>query len=179
MKKVHQVLTKSALILSLGFIAGTAFAADGEITFVGKITSATCKINNGQPDFQVTLPTVSVQTLNSAGKTAGRTPFNISLSECDEGLKQVSVYFEPGSYTSMADNRLINSINPNSNVEIQLMNSNLSVIKLSEGVTGQSSQVVPVQNGNASLTYFAEYYATGAAEAGAVQSATEYTIIYP
>ena len=179
MKKFYRKMLQGAVVVSGVVVASSAIAADGEITFIGNVTSATCKINNGQPDFQVNLPTVSVQTLNASGRVAGRTPFTISLTECTDSLKTVGVYFEPGSYTSLQDNRLINSVNPDSNVEIQLLNSNQSVINLSEGYGTQNGQTVPVNNGSANLTYFAEYYATGAASAGAVQSSTEYTIVYP
>lgn len=154
-------------------------AADGEITFVGKITSATCKINNGKADFQVNMPTISSQTLNTAGKTAGRTPFSINLSECSDGQKTVDVYFEQGNYTNPTSNRLINSVSADSNVEIQIMNSNLGIVKLNEVIGEQNGKTVNITNGGASLTYFAEYYATGPVAAGEVQSATEYTIIYP
>lgn len=178
MKNILRTLANSSVILSGAMLSQAVSAADGEITFVGNITSVTCTINNGSPDFQVTLPTVSTQTLNAAGLTAGRTPFKISLSDCSDGINQVGVYFEPGSYTSLTDNRLINSVNPNSNVQIQLRNADASVIKLGEG-SAQGGQTVPVNNGSADLTYFAEYYATGVTAPGAVNSATQYTIIYP
>ena len=179
MKKFYRALLQGSVVVSGMVAAGAAMGADGEITFVGNVTTATCKINNGQPDFQVTLPTVSTQTLNTNGATAGRTPFTIALTECSEGLDTVSVYFEPGSYTNLTDNRLINIANVDSNVQIQLLNNNLSAIRLGEGVNNQNSQNATVVNGSANLTYFAEYYATGAAVAGTVQSATEYTVIYP
>ena len=44
--------------------------------------------------------------------------------------------------------------------------------------TAQNSQVVSLSNGNATMSYFAQYYATGAASPGAVKSTVNFTMIY-
>ncbi len=77
--------TIAAIAAASAFSAQSAFAADGIIAFNGTITAQTCTINGngmGSKDFTVTLPKVSASTLGTAGQTAGRTPFNISLSDC-------------------------------------------------------------------------------------------------
>lgn len=178
MKKFNHLWKFVVLSLAGSVMMHSAVAADGTITFTGRITSQTCTINDGRPDFSVLLPTVSVQTLNASGTTAGRTPFRISLTECDEDLEEVAVYFEPGANTSLYDNRLINT-GTATNVELQLLNDNLSPLKLSEGVDAQGVKFVPVNNRAAVLTYFAEYYAIGATGAGTVESSTQYTVVYP
>lgn len=178
MKKFKYCLANTALGLAAVVVACPAIAADGTITFTGRITSQTCTINDGRPDFAVILPTVSVQTLNASGTTAGRTPFRISLTDCDEDLNEVAVYFEPGANTSLNDNKLLNTGSA-TNVELQLLNDNLTPLKLSEGVQEQGVKFVPVNNGSAVLTYFAEYYAIGATGAGSVDSNTQYTVVYP
>ena len=62
-------------------------ATDGTISFEGTIVSQTCTINGngtGSKNFTVSLPNVSASTLFAAGETAGRTPFNIQLTDCSE-----------------------------------------------------------------------------------------------
>ena len=178
MKKVNCLLASATLALAGAGMMNSAVAADGTITFTGRITSQTCTINDGRPDFSVLLPTVSVQTLNASGTTAGRTPFRINLTNCDEDLEEVAVYFEPGANTSLYDNRLINT-GTATNVELQLLNDNLTPLKLSEGVDAQGVKFIPVKNRAATLTYFAEYYAIGSTGAGTVESSTQYTVVYP
>lgn len=67
-----------------------AMAEGGTITYTGMITSQTCTINDGSPDFSVKLPTIAVETLMKSGETSGRTPFRIRLSNCDEDLEGVA-----------------------------------------------------------------------------------------
>ena len=179
MKKIANYLVRlSALALALG-AANFAMASDGEVLFSGNISAPTCKVDVGGSNLVVTLPTVSVQTLNAPGKTAGRTPFNISLSGCEASMDMVAIFFEPGKNTSQSDNRLINSLNPNGNVQLQLLNKDMTVIKLGNDKNGQGAQSVPVVQGRANLEYFVEYYATGNASAGAVSSSTEFLVVYP
>ena len=86
-------------------------AADGTITFTGQITSQTCTIsgNGAGKNLTVTLPTVSTSALATAGTTAGRTPFNIALSNCTPNSGNVSTYFEPGATVDTATGQLVNA----------------------------------------------------------------------
>ncbi|GAA5127423.1 fimbrial protein [Alloalcanivorax gelatiniphagus] len=165
--------------------AGSAMAADGTITFTGKIIDQTCNITTpGGADFTVTLPTVAAATLASAGDVAGRTPFSINLSDCAEG--DVATYFEPGPSVDFETGRLVNQAAGNTvatNVQIQLLGENNQFVPiLAAGGDGaqQNSQwvTVPAGGGGADLHYYAEYYATGQSGAGDVSSNVQYTIIY-
>lgn len=169
MKKI--ILAASAL--ALGSVA--AHAADGTITIKGMVTDETCTINNGgTKDITVVLPTVGTSTLAEAGQTAGRTPFTISLTDCAEG--SVATYFEPGANTN-ADGYL-NNTGGATNVQVQLLGDNNEVIEVLAGAVQPNSQVVTVANGNADLNYYAQYYATGEAGAGTVETSVQYTIVY-
>ncbi|MBL2545168.1 type 1 fimbrial protein, partial [Klebsiella pneumoniae] len=69
---MHKINIIAALMLAAAPLA--ANAADGTITFNGKVTDKTCTISTpGGKDFAVTLPTVSKNTLATAGAVAGRT----------------------------------------------------------------------------------------------------------
>lgn len=159
-----------------------ASAADGKITFNGSITSQTCTISgNGSAskDFTVTLPKVSASSLDTAGKTAGRTGFNIGLSNCTPSTGSVHTYFEPGTYVDTTTGRLKLATGGASNVQIGLSNaSNSSQIVLGAADAAQRSLAVPLSSGAATLSYYAEYVATGAATAGAATSEVMYTIAY-
>ncbi|KYZ86746.1 ferrous iron transporter B [Alcanivorax sp. KX64203] len=180
-------MNKTAIALAVFGLAGagSALAADGTITFNGKITDQTCEIDMGDKDLTVTLPTVSAQTLAAAGKVAGRTPFAINLSNCSAG--QVATYFEPGPTVDYNTGRLNNQIdaasNGATNVQIQLLGENNEFLPvLAAGANGAqtNSQWVTVANkgDGADLNYYAEYYATAAADAGDVSTSVQYTIIY-
>ena len=165
----------------LALATSTAFAADGTITINGQVTDNTCTVNTVQgKDFTVTLPTVSKQVLAVAGDTAGRTPFTINLTGCSVG--KVSTYFEPGATVDFNTGRLNNASGTAKNVQVQLLGSNNTAIPvLAAGAGGiqTNSQLVDVSGtGAADLNYYAEYYATGASEAGSVATTVKYTIIY-
>ena len=176
---MKNILLASSLIV-LGM--SSAFAADGTITINGNVTASTCVINSGTPDFVVTLPTVSTTVLDTANDTAGRTPFTINLTECSAATK-VATYFEPGSTVDFATGRLNNTTGDATNVQVQLLGSNTTAIPVfavgSNGSQAGSQIVTTDVTGAAALDYYAEYFATGAAGAGTVNTSVQYTIVYP
>jgi major type 1 subunit fimbrin (pilin) len=170
-------------LLSACLLTGMAFtqhalAADGTITFTGQIYANTCTINGGSNNFTVNLPAaVSSSQLDIAGKTAGRTGFQIALTNCPAATN-VHTFYEPGATTNGAG-RLINTDGTGAaNVEIQLLNDDATAIKAGFADSQQNSKSVALSGNAATLSYFAEYYATGAATAGAVTSSVSYTIVY-
>lgn len=178
---MHKINLIAALMLAAAPLA--ANAADGTITFNGKVTDKTCTISTpGGKDFAVNLPTVSKNTLATAGAVAGRTPFAINLTKCSAG--NVATYFEPGSTVDFNSGRLVNqsSANAATNVQLQLLGSNnqfLPIKAAGAGLAQTNSQWVTVgTDGSADLNYYAEYYATAAATPGDVTSSVNYTIIY-
>ncbi|TCM70939.1 major type 1 subunit fimbrin (pilin) [Acinetobacter calcoaceticus] len=179
-------MKKIALIASLA-VAGIAnvYASDGKITINGEITDQTCTlIGPGGKDFTVTLPTVGRGALATAGSTTGLTPFTLTASNCP--ATKISTYFEPHPLTvNLATGRLKNSTAAGSAtlVEVELLGDNGLPIAL-KGVdsTGAqtNSQIVTMAAGESKdLQYAAQYYATGAATAGLVNTSIEYTVIYP
>lgn len=161
----------------------SASAVDGTITITGKVVSSTCTINNAAnpASIAVTLPTVSVSSLNTVGSVAGRTPFNIALSGCDKTAAKASAYFEPGPNISTIGN-LKNSPAAGSavGVEVQLLNSDASTIKLgAQGdAAAQNSAAVTLASNAGTLSYYAQYYAAAAVTAGAVSTNVQFTMQY-
>jgi len=176
-KNVISALAVAALIGSFQF----AMAADGTITISGQVTANTCTIDGnggGQKDFTVTLPSVSANALAAAGQTTGRTPFEIKLSGCTPTGGNVHTFFEAGATTDSTTGRLVLAGGGASNVQIGLMNNDLTDIKAGFAESSQNSKSVPVVAGSATLSYYAQYYATGVATPGPANSSVMYTISY-
>jgi len=92
-------LISAAILASAALTSPFAFAADGTITITGTVTAQTCTIRgflSGSSNFTVPLIKVSASSLPGAGKPAGATQFNISLSACTPASGNVHTYFEPG-----------------------------------------------------------------------------------
>lgn len=172
MKKI--ILAASAL--ALGSVA--AHAADGTVTINGKVTDQTCKVSANSKDITVTLPTVGVGSLATAGTTAGRTPFTINLENCKAG--DVSAFFETGGNVDAASGRL-NNTGTAGNVQVQLLSDSSVVIPVLANAAQApvtTKATVAKDADSAALNYYAEYYATGAATAGDVATSVKYTINY-
>jgi major type 1 subunit fimbrin (pilin) len=172
----------TALVLMGAATASQFAAADGTITFTGNVTGQTCTINgngSGSKDFTVALPTVSTSALSASGQTAGRTAFNIALTACTPASGNVHAYFEPGPTINMNSGNLLVAAGGANNVEIGLLNGDFSVIKAGAADAAQNSKSVAISaSGTATLPYYAQYVATGAATPGAANSSVMYTLIY-
>jgi major type 1 subunit fimbrin (pilin) len=177
-KRYGMISAAAAMIFAVPMIS---HAADGTITFNGSITAQTCTINGngaGSNDFTVTLPTVSASALSAAGQTAGRTPFNIVLTACTPATGNVHTFFESGPTTDATTGNLVLQAGGATNVQIGLENADFSPIKAGFADASQNSASVAINSGAASLSYYAQYVATGAATAGAANSSVMYTIAY-
>ncbi|NUT15864.1 MAG: type 1 fimbrial protein [Cupriavidus sp.] len=183
-------MTNNKLLAAL-IVAGTAMGAqsahavDGTITFSGNITAQTCTINGngegpGVTNFAVQLPTVSASILNAPGNVAGQTPFNIALTNCTPDTGNVHTFFEAGPTTDSTTGNLILEAGGAQNVQIRLLNGGTANTPIKAGATdgAQGSNSVPITNGAATLWYYAQYYATGQATAGAANSSVMYSLSY-
>lgn len=175
------------LLASAGLLSTvTAYASDGTITFNGNVIASTCKPDGGPADLTVTLPPVSTTALGESGKAAGRTPFSLSLTGCATTTgnpTKVSVAFEAGPSVNQSTGRLILDQGTEEapgakNVELQVLNAQQQPVKV--GAAGdQNALVVDIgQDGKAKMDYYAEYMATGVAEAGAVNTRVQYSLSY-
>lgn len=171
-------MLKNLATLTLMAAAGSAFAVDGTVNVTGTVTTATCTVT--VTPSTVALPTVQRSALGSNGAVAGITPFNITTSACTgTGITNITTYFEYGSNIN-SNGRLSNTISSGSggttNVEVQVLNSSLGVVNLA-GALG-SQNVTSVAFGNNTQTFYARYYATGAATAGSFSSNFTFTLVY-
>jgi len=175
------------LSLGLALLAvcatSTTFAATGVITFTGQLVAGTCSANvagSGNASASVTLPTVNTAALGAANATAGTTAFKINLTGtgCTASSLNATPYFESEVAKVNAAGRLINT-GAATNVDVQLLTNNQSVIDVNAPAPAQSSSVgVSAGSNSNDFNYFARYFATGATTAGAVTSSVSYSIIY-
>ncbi|KVO87713.1 hypothetical protein WL21_04860 [Burkholderia ubonensis] len=184
---MHILNTKKAfglLVASFGLSAASiAQASDGTITFTGSIQATTCQVESGSAEPTVSLPTVGAAALSDAGKVSGRTPFQLRLTGCtadEKNPQKVRTFFEAGADVDTSTGRLNNSVATGGakNVQIQVLNDQHAQISLGQAGDQKSQAVTIDKNGNAVLNYFAEYYATGKAEAGKVESRIEFSLTY-
>ncbi|GJG98154.1 fimbrial protein [Cupriavidus pauculus] len=159
--------------------SGAAFASEGTITFQGEITDQTCTISSsaGGKDFTVVLQRVSASSLGATGDTSGDTAFSIILTNCSPDSGPVRTHFEAGS-TVNAEGRLMQQAGTATNVEIQLLNGDSTVIKAGDAVASQNSKPATIASGSATLPYIARYYATDAVTPGTVTSYVTYSLAY-
>lgn len=154
----------------------------GTVTFNGQLIAETCSIASESVDRQVQLPTVSIQTLNAAGTTAGSKGFDLNVEDCPAGITQVAAHFEAigssgvNSKTGNLTNDFTSTANVDKarNVEVRLYNSDEQQLKL-----GETGAQAPVANGKATMRYYGGYYATDKTTAGMVQAKASYTLAYP
>ena len=181
MSKFKLSLCATALIM----VAGHAMAASvtqGTVTFNGKLIAETCSIVSGDEDKQVTLPTLSTQSLAKAGDIGGTTDFALNVEDCPAtGINSVAAHFEAiGStgYDATTSN-LTNSAavaTAAKNVQVRLFDAGTST-QIPVGGTGAFFPV-DTTSGKATMHYVGGYYATGATEAGDVTAKVQYTLAY-
>lgn len=95
-------LVTSALLIA-GLAAPAAFAETGTITFNGKITNVTCKVDGndtGGPSFTVDLGQVSAGDFKDVGDNVGQTGFKLKVggeASCTNGTKVWTAFDADGA----------------------------------------------------------------------------------
>ena len=164
-------------LLAIAVIAPmSAQASDGTINFAGTLSESTCTIT-APASFTVTLPTLSTTTLAAAAATAGNTSFSVGLTNCSSLMAGATMYFEAGANVNTTNGRL-NNTGTATNVQIQIRNSDGTVVDASKASTFQGAAAATVASNAATMRYAANYYATGATTAGSVVSAVTYSVVY-
>jgi major type 1 subunit fimbrin (pilin) len=189
---MKQRMTFAAAITSMSVIAlmsmNQAHAADGTITINGAVSDTTCSINGiasgSAANVTATLPTVTAGALATAGATAGTSnlgDIKLSLTGCSGTATKAVARFENGATVDQSSGYLINqaSASPATNVQVRLLNQNMQPINIT---TNANNDIVAngaaIAGNAATLNYFAQYYATGKATAGSVNTSVLYTMQY-
>jgi len=181
----------SGMAMAAAVVAGAGHATTiggGTITFVGTITDNTCSVEGGAgtggglDDFEVTMDPVKAFSLNGAGATANAKEFQVIVGgpgqgTCQDG-KVASMYFLPESpQVNAVTGNLKNALpDQSTNVEVQLLKGDMSPINLDQEASGM--QTATIENNTATLSYFAQYYATGPATPGLLETNVMYAVDY-
>ncbi|BBQ83578.1 fimbrial protein [Klebsiella sp. WP7-S18-CRE-02] len=157
-----------------------AFASDNTITFLGEVADETCSVtvNGVAASPTVLLPTVSASSLTNAADTAGQTTFDIGVSECtgsSSGVTISTVFV--GNNVSSGTGNLINT-GTAGNVEIQVLDTSDAAIDFRNNFNGAGDLSLAADETSASATYTAQYYSTGGATTGTVESSMQYSVSY-
>ena len=163
-------------------------ASSGTITFNGQIVANTCSVavNGGTADATITLPTVPQASLLVAADTAGQTFFTMALTGCSATPAvtedQVAAYFESGTTVDATTGMLIpTGVGAPANLRLRLLDGDTAHTPIQAGNMNQTtaSTFTSIAGGaNITMHYGVEYYATGAADAGTVNSSVIYTLQY-
>jgi major type 1 subunit fimbrin (pilin) len=189
---MKQRIALAAALVSMSVIAfigmNNARAADGTITINGAVTDTTCSINavpNGSPaNVTTTLPTVDAGALAAAGATAGTSnlgDLKLALSGCSGTATKAVARFENGPTVDQSNGYLVNQAvsAPAQNVEVRLLNANMQPINILTNTNNDiATNGAAISAGAATLNYFAQYFATGKAQSGAVNTQVQYTMQY-
>ncbi|RDS79395.1 hypothetical protein DWU98_17685 [Dyella monticola] len=148
------------------------------------LTAPSCTLTTDSQAIAVKLPGVPAASLAASGQVGGRTGFNIAVTGCPSNVSSITTYFYGGNVDTATGN--LKNTGSAANVEVQLLNGSggsaaaLSAIDTSQSqATAQNSSVYSVSGGNATLNYYAQYYATGATTAGSVTTSVTFMIAYP
>jgi len=168
--KFSKYLLTPAIVAVLG--STTVLAADGSITFKGKVTAAACSTeivvkgsgNTTGSTATLELPSVTAATLNAGINTyVGQTPFSIQLTGCQAttGLDNVRVLFTSANPPSGDAHVMANTATDNAanNVAVAIMQPNgTTQIDLNGGTAVDDGQLLPTAApGPITLNYLAAY----------------------
>lgn len=175
------------LAVALLLPSAVAFSATNTVTFYGQVTDATCNVtvNSTSGDVSVQLPTIKATDLTSgAAATAGATKFNFVISGCTAGTSDtnVAIRLVPESTTTAGNLPNIAS-GAAANVEVQLVDDadTGGVINFATGGEYTTTPVAITSadaDGNISVPFTAQYYATGTAGSGKVEGKVQYALAY-
>lgn len=178
----------SATIISVCFASSSMAESDGVINFEGELTANTCRVTvdgSSTSPAIVTLPTVSIDTLKTAGATTGATGFKIGLSDCVgvTTTTTAAAFFENGSTVDTNTAQLLNTAptaTAAENVQLQLLDDSNAFTKINIGNQDQTANTthLDLSSGTVTLPYSVRYYATGLTSPGLVQSQVNFSIDY-
>ncbi|MGI9915894.1 fimbrial protein [Vibrio owensii] len=195
MKKV--VLIKSLIASSMLLVSAGSYAADGTITFNGKVTAASCTVTGGatgggsaSTNLTVTMPSITTNSIGSnAGAMAGTTAFTITLSNCKSQsttAEKMRVAFSgQGDPANQYVLKNTASTGAAVGVGIQLLKEDsTSIIDINGGSNKADETTLPVSTAEESESYVLNFNAAyvnvsgSAPTAGLVSSVANYTIEY-
>ena len=183
---------KSSVAMAIGICcsATQALAADGEISFVGKVTANTCSAAitdvNGGAAGSVNMGNISALSLAKAGDTAGAAAFKLSLvaptveeggtSSCDLAQGTATVRFMSMNGAAGPSGEWVGltgagDVGVAKNVAIQIRDATGNVVAMGQDSASYTDLSQPMR-------FTANYIATGVATAGKADAKAAFSIDY-
>ncbi|HHR6046528.1 TPA: fimbrial protein [Providencia alcalifaciens] len=190
--KLKKNILASALIISCSLLSNISMANayDGKITFLGKISNATCEISGGtggqetaSPNFTVYLPQVSTSAFKQINDRAGDTEFFIKLkgSNCAAG-DGYAIKFEKISSVAFIDpvTGFLKNLSPSGAQNVQLvLSEDGQDINFNEKDTSKSKNRSD-KDTETVFNFGVQYVATKAnVTSGDVEGNIYYSVVYP
>jgi major type 1 subunit fimbrin (pilin) len=179
---MKKILLATSLALAMGLGASSVMADDGTVTINGLVVASACTVAPGSKSITVPLPTITPATLTAQGDIAGRTKFDINLTNCTKGsLTNVLTSFS-GTFDLDSQNVLKNTSTATdvaANVGVRLLERDgTTKIDINAGSNGEIE--TPILDGDMTLPFFAAYEKTNSTDItiGEVQSVATFTIGY-
>ncbi len=135
------------------------------------IIDPACSVNT--TPVNVTLPTVSTQSMTAVGATGGTTPFAISLT-CASGAN-LDIQLDFAGAASGIAGVLAKGSGTSAGVGVQLLDKNL--VPVTFGSAGKTL-VGATPDGPLSIKYYARYYRTAAMTPGTLTASATFTVSY-
>ncbi|HHR6442962.1 fimbrial protein [Providencia alcalifaciens] len=190
--KLKKNILASALIISCSLLSNISMANayDGKITFLGKISNATCEISGGtggqesaSPNFTVYLPQVSTTAFKQVNDRAGDTEFFIKLkgSHCAAG-DGYAIKFEKISSADFIDptTGFLKNLRSDGAKDVQLvLSEDGQDINFKEKDTSKSKNRSD-KDTETVFNFGVQYIATAAdVKPGVVEGNIYYSVVYP
>ncbi|QUT15774.1 fimbrial protein [Rahnella inusitata] len=182
---MNKHIKTAVLLTAIALSSSSAFAADGQVKFTGKILDAACTVDGATDGaITVTMGEVSKTSLAAAGDTTDATKFHIKLSACPDALTTASIKFDG---TAMGGDDSILALTAGTvddpsaeQVGIQITDSAGAVVPLYTASTAiPATAGGTADTGTFDLPFTARYISTGAAvKAGVADAAANFTVVY-
>lgn len=146
-----------ALCLAAGLAAGSAWADSplGEVNIElrGNVVDYSCYVETGSDNKTVQLGSWPTRQLRTTGSTTQSMPFTLKLNGCPPG--SASITFSGQSAGGNPALLALNDASSATNIAVQLRDKDNAPLSLDHA----SQDVAVDANGNASLTFYANYIA--------------------
>ncbi|MDQ8024216.1 MAG: fimbrial protein [Moraxellaceae bacterium] len=185
---MKMTLTHAAVLAGLAAFSSPVLASDGSVNLSGEINVQTCSINgsapNGNNDFTVTIPKVSMSSLAVTGSTTGDTPFSFTLTGCAPTSGNVRAEFANGATVAAPAQELNTTYvvgGASTPIRIIILNADKSKISVGLPSGSQNSAPVAFTGGAVTLNYFARLtrgVTLPALNPGAFTTSVVYQLVY-
>ena len=162
-------------IISVALLMAASGAVAEKFRVTGTIQASSCEVSVDGKDGLVKLLDVPVKSLSAATNTAQKTLFKVALKNCPADY---SIYFDSGEISP--EGRLLNAAGDQGarNVQLEMLNSREEAVNLAAErvLQNNGSPILSPSTDVSTYVFYIQYYSTGVASAGSVQSSVTFVV---